>query len=89
VSGLCTIRKQHWLSLARSYELSERLTWSAVCSKGTVGIRGRSIAFVTEVRARDKMSVGIVGVVKVDVVAKNLTANWMVGDFIMYQRPPK
>jgi hypothetical protein len=35
------------------------------------------------------MSVGIVGVMEVDVIAKNLTAHWMVGDFIMYQRLPK
>jgi hypothetical protein len=35
------------------------------------------------------MSVGIMGVMEVDVVAKNLTAHWMVGDLIMYQRLPK
>jgi hypothetical protein len=35
------------------------------------------------------MSVGIVGVMEVDVVAKNLTAHWMVGDLIMYQRLPE
>jgi hypothetical protein len=29
------------------------------------------------------------GVMEVDVVAKELTAHWMVGDFIMYQRLPK
>jgi hypothetical protein len=29
------------------------------------------------------------GVMEVDVVAKKLTAHWMVGDFIMYQRLPK
>jgi hypothetical protein len=29
------------------------------------------------------------GVMEVDVVAKNLTADWMVGDLIMYQRLPK
>ncbi len=29
------------------------------------------------------MIVGIMGVMEVDVVAKQLTANWMVGDFIM------
>jgi hypothetical protein len=41
------------------------------------------VAFVTEVRPRDKMIVGIMGVMEVDVVAKQLTANWMVGDLIM------
>jgi hypothetical protein len=35
------------------------------------------------------MIVGIMGVVEVDVVAKQLTANWMVRDLIMYQRLPK
>ena len=44
---------------------------------------GRNVAFVTEVRPRDKMIVGIMGVMEVDVVAKQLTANWMVGDLIM------
>jgi hypothetical protein len=29
------------------------------------------------------------GVMEVDVVAKNLTAHWMVGDLIMNQRLPK
>ena len=59
------------------------------CQKNRNKEVGRSVAFVTEVRARDKMSVGIVGVMEVDVVAKNLTAHWMVGDLIMYQRLPK
>jgi hypothetical protein len=31
----------------------------------------------------------VVGVVEVDVIAKKLTAHWMMGDFIMYQRLPK
>ena len=35
------------------------------------------------------MSVGIMGVMEVDVVAKKLAAHWMVGDLIMYQRLPK
>jgi hypothetical protein len=35
------------------------------------------------------MIVGIMGVMEVDVVAKQLTANWMVGDLIMHQRLPK
>ena len=35
------------------------------------------------------MSVGIMGVMEVYVVAKNLTAHWMVGDLIMYQRLPE
>jgi hypothetical protein len=35
------------------------------------------------------MSAGIMGVMEVDVVAKNLTAYWMVGNLIMYQGLPK
>ena len=35
------------------------------------------------------MIFGIMGVMEVDVVAKQLTANWIVGDLIMYQRLPK
>ena len=35
------------------------------------------------------MSVRIMGVMEVDVVAKKLTAHWMVGDLMMYQRLPK
>jgi hypothetical protein len=35
------------------------------------------------------MIVGIMGVVEVDVVAKQLPANWMVGDLIMHKRLPK
>ena len=35
------------------------------------------------------MIVGIMGVVEVDVVAKQLAANWMVGDLIMHKRLPK
>jgi hypothetical protein len=35
------------------------------------------------------MSAGIMGAVEVDVVAKNLTAHWMVGNLIMYQGLPK
>jgi len=46
-------------------------------------------AFFTEVRPRDKMIVGIMGVVEVDVVAKQLAANWMVGDPVMHKRLPK
>ena len=44
---------------------------------------GRNVAFVTEVRPREKMIVGIMGVMEVNVVVKQLTANWMVGDLIM------
>jgi hypothetical protein len=34
------------------------------------------------------MSAGIVGVVKVDVIAKNLTAHWMVGGTVRYASDP-
>jgi hypothetical protein len=44
------------------------------------------IAFIPEIRPRDEMVVGIVDVVEVNVVAKNLTAPWMVSYLIMYQR---
>ena len=45
----------------------------------------RSVAFAAEVRRRDEMGFGIIGVMEVDVVAEKLTAHRMVGDFIMYQ----
>jgi hypothetical protein len=32
------------------------------------------------------MIFGIVGVMEVDVVAKELTANWMVAELVMHQR---
>jgi hypothetical protein len=35
------------------------------------------------------MIVGIMGVMEVDVVAKQLTANWMVCDLIVHQRLAK
>jgi hypothetical protein len=59
------------------------------CQKNRNEEVGRSVPFVTEVRPRDKMSVGVMGVMEVVVVAKKLTAHWMVGDLIMYQRLPK
>jgi len=35
------------------------------------------------------MSAGIMGVMKVDVIAKQLAANWVMGDLIMHKRLPK
>jgi hypothetical protein len=35
------------------------------------------------------MRAGIMSVMEVDVVAKNLTAHWMVGNSVMYQGLPK
>jgi hypothetical protein len=35
------------------------------------------------------MIFGIVGVMEVDVVAEELTANWMVAELVMHQRLPK
>jgi hypothetical protein len=47
---------------------------------------GRIVAFVTEVLPWDEMILGIVGVMKVDVVAEELTAHWMVAKLVMHQR---
>ena len=47
---------------------------------------GRIVAFITEVRLRDEMISGIIGVMKVDVVAEELTAHWMVAKLVMHQR---
>jgi hypothetical protein len=50
---------------------------------------GRIVAFVTKVGLRDEMIFGIVGMMKVDVVAKELTAHWMVAELVMHQRLSK
>ena len=43
---------------------------------------GRYVPLVTKVRPRNKMILGIMGVMEVDVVAKQLAANRMVVNFI-------
>jgi hypothetical protein len=50
---------------------------------------GRIVAFVTKVRPRDEMVFGIVAVMEVDVVAKELAADWMMAELVMHQRLPK
>jgi hypothetical protein len=47
---------------------------------------GRVVAFVTEVGPWDEMIFGIVGVMEIDMVAKELTAHWMVAELVMHQR---
>src|SRR5580704_9016432 len=47
---------------------------------------GRIVAFVTEVGPREEMIFGIIGVMEVDVVAKELTSNWMVTELVVHQR---
>ena len=39
---------------------------------------GRVVAFVTEVRPRDEMILGIIGVMEVNVVVKKPASHWMV-----------
>ncbi len=39
---------------------------------------GRIVAFVTEVRPRDEMILGIIGMMEVDVVVKKPASHWMV-----------
>ena len=46
---------------------------------------GRVVAFITEIRRRDQMILGIMGVMKVDVVAEQLAANGMVSKFEVHQ----
>jgi hypothetical protein len=50
---------------------------------------GRIVAFVPEVRPRDEMILGIVGVMTVDVIAIKDTAHWMVAEPVMHQRLPE
>jgi hypothetical protein len=47
---------------------------------------GRIVAFVTEVSPRDEMIFRIVGVMEVDVVLEELTAHWMVAEFVVHER---
>jgi hypothetical protein len=48
--------------------------------------KGRIVAFVAEVRPRDEMFLGIIAMMKVYVVAEELTAHWMVAELVMHQR---
>jgi hypothetical protein len=45
---------------------------------------GGIVAFVTKVRLWYEMISGIIGVMKVDVVAEELTAHWMVAKLVMH-----
>jgi hypothetical protein len=84
VERRCTCDYQNHKEINGQYEVCTRS-----CQKNRNEEVGRSVPFVTEIRPRDKMSVGIMGVMEVVVVAEKLTAYWMVGDLIMYQRLPK
>ena len=50
---------------------------------------GRVVALVTEVRLRDEMIFGIIGVMEVDVVVEEFTAHGMVAELVMHQCLPK
>jgi hypothetical protein len=47
------------------------------------------VAFLTEVRPRDEVLFGIVGVMKIDMVAEKHTAHWVMAELVMHQRLPK
>jgi hypothetical protein len=51
--------------------------------------KGRIVAFLAKVRARDEMVLGIVDVMEVDVVAEELAADGMMAELAMHQRLPK
>jgi hypothetical protein len=69
----------------------EEIDWQyEICTRSYQNYRnkeeGRIVAFVTEVGPWEQMIFGIIGVVEVDVVAKELTANSMVAELVMHQR---
>src|SRR5256885_14746840 len=69
----------------------EKIDWQyEVCTRSYQKHRneeeGRVVAFVTEVRPRDEMIFGIVGVMEIDMVAEELTAHWMVAELVVHQR---
>ena len=47
------------------------------------------VAFLAKVRPRDEMVFGIVAVMEIDVVAKELAADWVMAELVMHQRLPK
>jgi hypothetical protein len=47
------------------------------------------VAFLAKVRPRDEMVLGIVAVMEIDVVAKELAADWVMAELVMHQRLPK
>src|SRR6516225_3374809 len=72
----------------------EEIDWQhEVCTRSYQKHRneeeGRVVAFVTKVRQGDEMIFGIVGVMEIDMVAEELTADWMVAELVMHQRLPK
>jgi hypothetical protein len=69
----------------------EEIEWQyEVCTRSHQKHRneeeGCIVAFVTEVRPRNEMIFGIVGVMEVDVVLEEPTAHWMVAELVMHQR---
>lgn len=50
---------------------------------------GCIVAFFTEVGRRDKVIFGIIGMMKVDVVAKQLTTDRVVAEPVVHQRLPE
>jgi hypothetical protein len=47
------------------------------------------VAFLAKVRPRDEMVLGIVAVMEIDVVAKELAADWVMAELVMHQCLPK
>jgi len=68
----------------RQYEVCARS-----CHKHGNEEEGRIVAFVANVRPRDEVIFGVVAVMKVDVVAEELTADRMMAELVMHQRLPK
>jgi hypothetical protein len=72
----------------------EEINWQQeVCTSSRQKHRdeeeGRIVAFVTEVRPWEEMILGIMSMMEIDVVAEELTANWMVAELVMHQRLSK
>jgi hypothetical protein len=75
----------------RDYLNQEEFYWQyEICTRSHQKHRNkeerRIVAFVTQVRPRDEMIFGIVGVMEVDVVAEELAAHWMVAELVMHDR---
>ena len=84
VKGRCTRSRVNHEEIEGHYDVgtpSDQKHWNEEV--------GRVVAFVTEVRRRDEMILGIVGVMEVDVIAEQLTADGMVAKLVVHQRLSK
>ena len=80
VKGRCTRSRVNHEEIEGHYDVrtpSDQKRWNEEV--------GRVVAFVTEVRCRDEMILGIVGVMEVDVIAEQLTADGMVAKLVVHQ----